>query len=50
MTPCSMCVNDPDICEWHPCNGCGDPDCGDCEVVINGFDCNMFERKEKDNG
>jgi hypothetical protein len=45
MSPCFLCKGDPDICEWHPCNGCGadEDECIDCQVVTEGFDCNMFE-------
>ena len=47
MAPCSTCEGDPDICHWHPCNGCGadDDECTDCHVVTEGFDCNMYERQ-----
>jgi len=49
--PCAMCKGDPDTCQWHPCNGCdGDDDeCFNCQVVTEGFDCNVFGRKEENN-
>ena len=48
MTPCVLCINDPDTCQWHPCNGCDyENDCSGCQVITEGFDCNMFERREE---
>jgi len=47
---CDDCEYDPDVCQWHPCNGCDgtDEECQTCSVVNEGFDCNVFnERKEE---
>jgi hypothetical protein len=46
MIPCHKCVHDPDVCKWHPCNGCdaNDNNCNKCRVHF-GFDCNCFEQK-----
>jgi hypothetical protein len=48
MEPCDNCRNDPDVCEFYPCNGCGasDDECVNCQVMTEGFDCNCFVKKE----
>jgi len=50
MDPCVCCVIDPDICLYHPCNGCDadDDECGRCRVMTEGFDCNCFEKMEEE--
>jgi hypothetical protein len=49
MNPCGCCIYDPDICSYHPCNGCGadDDECSQCQVLTEGFDCNCFQKKEE---
>jgi hypothetical protein len=51
MTPCVNCEKgDSDSCRYHPCNGCGadESECSNCQVLINGFDCNMFKEEKID--